>query len=194
MAVPELTDQASDIKSQYAAKIAADLERNTQDQQRISSQLVGLKDQLFTLQQNHSLLLNMQQSLTGTTPPSGKAVGSASEGKPAHRNGSDSPSRKAETRAPKQRQKYTRTNGSPTLRELVSNALAHQDEPRSAAEITADLEQSHPQRSMSIPVVRNTLEGLVAKGLASRTKQQKSVFYSSTDASTDVSDTSEKVS
>ncbi|MDQ0710826.1 cobalamin biosynthesis Mg chelatase CobN [Streptomyces luteogriseus] len=65
----------------------------------------------------------------------------------------------------------------PTLVELIRRHLAAQKEPRSAAEISTALGQAHPQRDISVKVVRVTLEGLVAKSQAERSKQGRSVFY-----------------
>lgn len=65
----------------------------------------------------------------------------------------------------------------PTLVELIRRHLAEQQEPRSAAEISAALGQARPGRTVSAKVVRITLEGLVAKSQAQRSKQGRSVFY-----------------
>ncbi|MDK1348174.1 hypothetical protein QNO09_33845 [Streptomyces sp. 378] len=66
----------------------------------------------------------------------------------------------------------------PTLVELIRRHLADQKEPRSAAEISTALGKAHPKRDIAAKVVRVTLEGLVAKSQAERTKQGRSVFYS----------------
>lgn len=65
----------------------------------------------------------------------------------------------------------------PTLVELIRRHLLELKEPRSAAEISAALGQAHPERQFADKVVRVTLEGLVAKSQAERTKQGRSVFY-----------------
>lgn len=65
----------------------------------------------------------------------------------------------------------------PTLVELIRRHLAAQKEPRSAAEISTALGQAHPHRDIAAKVVRVTLEGLVAKSQAERSKQGRSVFY-----------------
>jgi hypothetical protein len=70
-----------------------------------------------------------------------------------------------------------------TLVELIRGHLEQQSEPRSAAEITTALTQAHPDRSVKTTVVRTTLEGLVAKSHAHRTKQGSSVFYTTVAAS-----------
>ncbi|MER6028760.1 hypothetical protein [Streptomyces sp. NPDC001851] len=65
----------------------------------------------------------------------------------------------------------------PTLVELVRRHLADQQEPRSAAEVTEALEKAHPDRAIQTKVIRTTLENLVARNSAQRTKQGSSVFY-----------------
>ncbi|MEU6676268.1 hypothetical protein [Streptomyces sp. NPDC046925] len=65
----------------------------------------------------------------------------------------------------------------PTLVELIDSHLGQQKEPRSAAEITTALAKARPDRALKTTVVRTTVEGLVAKGRALRTKQGSSVFY-----------------
>ncbi|MYR46108.1 hypothetical protein [Streptomyces sp. SID5910] len=70
----------------------------------------------------------------------------------------------------------------PTLVELVRRHLSEQKEPRSAAEVTTALGQAHSDRTIKTTVVRTTLEGLVAKNQAQRTKQGTSVYYTATDA------------
>ncbi len=73
-----------------------------------------------------------------------------------------------------------RTDG-PKLVELVRAHLDGQSEPRSAAEVAAALGEAHPERTFRTTVVRNTLEGLVARNRAQRTKQGTSVFYTAPD-------------
>ncbi|MEU7405312.1 hypothetical protein [Streptomyces sp. NPDC044948] len=74
------------------------------------------------------------------------------------------------------------TAARPTLVELVRGHLAGQSEPRSAAEVTTALGEAHSGRTVKTTVVRTTLEGLVAKNQAQRTKQGTSVYYTATDA------------
>ncbi|MFF7209769.1 hypothetical protein ACFZAU_04420 [Streptomyces sp. NPDC008238] len=71
-----------------------------------------------------------------------------------------------------------RDKDKPTLRGLVADVLAADDEPRMVSEFVDALAKRHPDRSApSAPVVRNALEALVAKGLAERSRRQGSVFY-----------------
>ncbi|MFD7754403.1 hypothetical protein [Streptomyces sp. NPDC059757] len=75
------------------------------------------------------------------------------------------------------------TDAKPTLVNLIRGHLEQQSEPRSATEVSAALTQAHPDRGVKTTVVRTTLEGLVAKSQAQRTKQGSSVFYTATAAS-----------
>ncbi|WP_392756527.1 hypothetical protein [Streptomyces sp. LN590] len=75
------------------------------------------------------------------------------------------------------------TDTKPTLVNLIRGHLEQQSEPRSATEVSAALTQAHPDRGVKTTVVRTTLEGLVAKSQAQRTKQGSSVFYTATAAS-----------
>jgi Fe2+ or Zn2+ uptake regulation protein len=68
----------------------------------------------------------------------------------------------------------------PTLVHLIHLHLAEQSEPRSAAEVAETLSAAHPDRAIATTVVRTSLETLVAKSLAHRTKQGRSVFYTAT--------------
>ncbi|MGA5317156.1 hypothetical protein ACPCTK_24030 [Streptomyces pseudogriseolus] len=74
----------------------------------------------------------------------------------------------------------------PKLVDLVRGHLAEQKEPRSAAEIAAALGQAHPGRTVKVTVIRSTLEGLVARNQAQRSKQGTSVFYTAPEGGTPV--------
>ncbi|WP_327424717.1 BlaI/MecI/CopY family transcriptional regulator [Streptomyces sp. NBC_01527] len=89
------------------------------------------------------------------------------------------PSAKAST-AKASSAKAPKTDNKPTLVNLIRSHLGQQSEPRSATEISAALTQDHPDRGVKTTVVRTTLEGLVAKSQAQRTKQGSSVFYTAT--------------
>ncbi|MFH9659540.1 hypothetical protein ACH4NF_17400 [Streptomyces sp. NPDC017248] len=73
--------------------------------------------------------------------------------------------------------KATSQPAQPTLVELVRRYLAEQNEPRSAAEVAEALGRAHPDRGVQTKVVRTTLEHLVARNGAHRSKQGTSVFY-----------------
>jgi hypothetical protein len=73
--------------------------------------------------------------------------------------------------------KTTGQSAQPTLVELVRRHLAEQQEPRSAAEVAEALGKAHADREIQTKVIRTTLENLVARNTAQRSKQGSSVFY-----------------
>ncbi|MGW0456077.1 hypothetical protein [Streptomyces tendae] len=252
---------ATELASQYSVQVTDDLERNVKEQERVSAEITALQQQLAALQHDHALLVNMQQALGITSPPSpsvpepadapesaavpaprGGAAPRSSAGKSTRskkattapkRAAAPKPSAKAVSKpaakkatkpaattttetAPKSADKTAskttakaadkapvktadksaaktagkpaakkaaaREAGRPTLVELVREHLAGQREPRSAAEVTTALGEAHSGRTVKTTVVRTTLEGLVAKNQAQRTKQGTSVYYTATEA------------
>ncbi|MCX4767802.1 hypothetical protein OG562_43995 [Streptomyces sp. NBC_01275] len=186
---------ATEITSQYTAQVTADLERNAKEQGRVGAEIADLQGQLAALERDHAVLVSIQQAIDTTARPSSDSVPL-----PAPRKKTPAKSR---TRKPAQPQKTaaqpTRpdtkpaddkraakaeaaSTAQPTLVDLVRRHLADQNEPRSAAEIATTLGQAHPERTVKTTVVRTTLEGLVAKAQAQRSKQGTSVFYTLADA------------
>ncbi|MFE1075762.1 hypothetical protein ACFW5W_31670 [Streptomyces sp. NPDC058783] len=239
---------ATELASQYSTQVNDDLERNIKEQERVSTEITALQQQLAALQHDHALLVNMQQALGITSPPpsptapepaaetatvpaprGGTAAQSAKTGRTRSKRATTAPQRaaapkpgakKASKPAAKKATRSTTTTAAksaaeapaktttkpvakstakqapkaagksaaqkapsrPTLVELVREHLAGQREPRSAAEVTAALGEAHAGRAVKTTVVRTTLEGLVAKNQAQRTKQGTSVYYSATEA------------
>jgi cell division septum initiation protein DivIVA len=189
--MPETTAPATELASQYITQVTGDLETNLKEQERISAEIASLQEQLAALQHDHSVLVNMQQALGITTAPTKPAAESKTAAVPSPRRkkaaasaggkqkegkSTASPGRRAA------RKSAAKTAGAvkaaqPTLVELIRRHLAEQQEPRSAAEISTALGQAHPARDIAPKVVRVTLEGLVAKSQAKRSKQGRSVFY-----------------
>ncbi|MFH9043733.1 hypothetical protein ACH4FA_30965 [Streptomyces sp. NPDC017966] len=113
------------------------------------------------------------RTASGKSTPSGKGK-SISSGKSA-------PSGKSTRKPPAAKTEKPKADG-PKLVELVRRHLEEQNEPRSAAEVAGALGQAHPERAIKTTVVRSTLEGLVARNQAQRTKQGSSVFYTTPDS------------
>ncbi|MGW4564216.1 hypothetical protein ACWEN3_17975 [Streptomyces sp. NPDC004561] len=193
------TISPSDLASQYSAQVSSDLENNVKEQDRLREEISALETQLAVLLRDHSVLVNVQQALGGPAAPAQPAAGAdsaaSSPRKRAAKSAADKPARARKSRtgtAPATAKKAAAKNPKstdtaakapkPTLVELVRNHIAGQSEPRSAAEVTTALGKAHPERVTKATVVRTTLEGLVAKNLAQRTKQGSSVFYASSDA------------
>ncbi|MFE2570556.1 hypothetical protein [Streptomyces mirabilis] len=193
--MPESQTHSTELTSQYVAQVTGDLERNTKEQERIGVEIEALQEQLHALQHDHTVLVNMQQAL-GSARPAAEAAPAAAPSVP-HQTSAELKQSKlkkaAATGAKKTASKKPAAKASsvkastaaakPTLVELIRAHLEQESEPRSAAEITVALTQAHPDRSVKTTVVRTTLEGLVAKSHAHRTKQGSSVFYTAPAAS-----------
>ncbi|MFE7766353.1 hypothetical protein [Streptomyces sp. NPDC057438] len=244
----ETPSETTDLKAQYTAQVAADLERNAKEQERLQGEIEALQEQLQNLRQDHSVLANVQQALGFVTPepaPAAEEVVTApvprqktaatpraTKRTRAKKAETAAPPRSAEqakkpaatkttaskttepkttasktaaskpattkkgtakTTAPKPAGKTTASKTTaakssapkkdqPTLVELIRLHLTEQSEPRSAAEVAAALTQAHPDRRIQTNVVRTTLEGLVAKSNAQRSRQGSSVYYTAPDA------------
>ncbi|WP_333772740.1 hypothetical protein [Streptomyces sp. IBSBF 3136] len=245
----ENTARATELTAQYVDQVAADLERNVKEQDRVAAELAALQEQLVSLQHDHTLLVNMQQALglavpaaapraghddgavvpsprkktaaaataekspakkatadrsTAAKTPTDKSAKSAPAAAPADKATATAPKattdKVAATKAPAAKsaakkapaKKATANKATaekaageataakparPTLIELVLTHLTGQQEPRSASEVAQALDQAHPERGIQPTVVRTSLENLVAKNKAQRTKQGTSVFY-----------------
>ncbi|HSA52875.1 MAG TPA: hypothetical protein VLH10_22550 [Yinghuangia sp.] len=173
----QVRPETTELKEQYAAQVTADLERNTQEQERIGAEVAALQEQLMALQQDQALLEGMRQALATGTGRAPAAAPRKATAEPARR------AKKAAAGAPaKPRKTAAKRAGTqqPTLGELIHSHLAAHAEPRSTAEITDALAAANPQRGIKNKVVRTTIEGLVARGRVERRKQGSSVYYTTT--------------
>ncbi|MFF2513466.1 hypothetical protein [Streptomyces sp. NPDC058086] len=185
---------STELTSQYIAQVTGDLDRNAKEQDRVGAEIEALQQQLRALQHDHIVLVNMRDALGGPNSAPGAEAAAApsvphqASAEPKQSKGKKAAATSAKKTAPKKPAakassvKASSVNAStaaakPTLVELIRGHLEKQNEPRSAAEITTALTQAHPDRSVKTTVVRTTLEGLVAKSHAHRTKQGSSVFY-----------------
>ncbi|MFJ8010697.1 hypothetical protein [Streptomyces fagopyri] len=231
----QVQSETTELQSQYAAQLTADLERNTKEQERIAAEVTALQELLQALRRDESLLVNLRRTLGDDAPAAGAKAAEAaaavasvprqtsaepkSKAKPAKQQAAPAkpaatkaapakaaPAKTASTKAapakaaaakpapakaapakaaattaksatPKAVAKAPEAAGKPTLVELIHDHLSRQSEPRSAAEITSTLSETHPERGVKATVVRTTVEGLVAKGRAQRSKQGTSVYY-----------------
>ncbi|MET4920853.1 hypothetical protein P3L51_00455 [Streptomyces sp. PSRA5] len=185
------------VQSQYEVQVAGDLERNEAEQKRIRVEIDTLQGQLETLERDHALLLGVQRVFADGAGRSAKvpaartakrpakaAAGSGlarTPAEPADKSDGKAPAKsgaKSGAKAPaKTGAKAGAAEKQPSLAQLLGTLLAAHGEPRSAAEVSAELVADHPRRNSNINVVRNALEQLVAKSEAHRSKQNKSVFY-----------------
>ncbi|MFJ9008491.1 hypothetical protein [Streptomyces canus] len=188
----ETAPGTTELTSQYSTQVTGDLERNLKEQERLSGEIEALQGQLAALRHDHAVLLNIQQVLgtptTADSPATPPGAVVPAPRKKAAASDKRTGTRKSTPPAGKQTGKKAAAKASTvrsgsTLVDLVREHLADQREPRSAAEISTALGRQHPERTIKATVVRTTLEGLVARNQAQRTKQGTSVFYTSPDAS-----------
>ncbi|MDQ0947284.1 hypothetical protein QFZ24_001207 [Streptomyces phaeochromogenes] len=192
----EVESATTELKTQYAAQVAADLERNTKEQERIGAEVAALQEQLSALEHDQSLLANLQRTLgTESLEQAGSSEKDSVPAKPSlprQASAESKPGRRKKATASKPKKAAAKTPETkasapaaklPTLVELIHNHLGRQSEPRSSAEISTALAQAHPDRDIKPKVVRTTVEGLVAKGHVQRTKQGSSVFYTAAETS-----------
>ncbi|MGX1915493.1 BlaI/MecI/CopY family transcriptional regulator [Streptomyces phaeochromogenes] len=186
----EVESATTELKTQYAAQVAADLERNTKEQERIGAEVAAFQEQLSALQHDQALLVNLQRTLGAESLEAGsseeESVTAAKPSLPQQASAETKSGRRKKATAAKPKKAAAKTAEPkasapaaklPTLVELIHNHLGRQSEPRSSAEISTALAQAHPDRDIKPKVVRTTVEGLVAKGHVQRTKQGSSVFY-----------------
>jgi hypothetical protein len=186
-----MADSNPNLQAQYRAQVEADLERNIKEKERIAAELAALQQQLTVMEHDRALLVGVQQALgSATTAPEQDTKPVSAPAEAAQVSVPRARKPRATSRTPKasgaKKTKATKAAASdsgstattPTLVELVTANLSGHSEPRSAAEVGTALVQSHPARKIQTTVVRNTLEALVAKGQALRSKQGRSVYYS----------------
>jgi hypothetical protein len=183
----ETITETTELASRYSTQVTADLERNLKEQECLSGQIEALQAQLAALRHDRTVLLNIQQALGIPAPHAAESVAAVpappKKQATASGPGKRAKAEKAAAQARKRTGKKTAvetpaiSSTAPKLVDLVREHLAGQSEPRSAAGITTALGQQHPERTIKTTVVRTTLEGLVAKTQAQRTKQGWSVFY-----------------
>ncbi|MFJ2477538.1 hypothetical protein ACIOWI_31945 [Streptomyces sp. NPDC087659] len=185
----------------YTTKITEVLETNTQEQERVRSQITDLQARLARLQHDHKLLSEMCGTMAGAqvepAPEGGAASSDTVHGEAAPSQAVPQPRRAKAKRAAgaprrqqKQKQKQKQTASSkprlqakaaakktgPSLQQLVQGLLT--DEPQTVRELVKALAEAHPERAVSnAQLVRNALNALIAKSLAERTQQGSTVFY-----------------
>ncbi|TCR26555.1 hypothetical protein EV578_101505 [Streptomyces sp. BK205] len=185
------------VTTQYLARVADDLEQNLKEQERLGTEIAVLQSQLAELEADRAVLVSLQEALGASSAPATPAPAAPEpESAPAatavDTKDTAAPAKKARAKKPAavpvQRARKTKTAAAkpaeprqPSLVTLARDFLTSQTEPRSAAEIAEALAQKHPDRGIKKTVVRTTLEGLVAKNHAQRSKQGSSVFYTAPD-------------
>jgi hypothetical protein len=194
--VPD-TKTPTELTSQYTAQVVGDLERNAKEQERVGAEIDALQEQLNALRHDHAVLTNLHQALGGATGalveagpeptsassvPRQKSPGKSADGKRTRTKKADVVKETAARTSAAKKPAPKAAPAQPTLIDLIRRYLTEQREPRSAAEVSTALGQTHPDRRIQTNVVRTTLENLVAKSHAHRAKQGSSVFYTAVGA------------
>ncbi|WP_439947376.1 hypothetical protein [Streptomyces sp. BBFR109] len=184
----EATPELLTLRTNYAAKIDADLELVEKDRERVRTEIDALQDQLHTLEGNHALLLSMREALSGHSPAacpepgpdraattgSGSAAAPVSDGVP-HTDDGAAPGGRRDAGAPDETPAAAKQ--APTLRDLVADELKRRGEPCSSHDVATALARAHPGRRIKEPAMRHALEALVEQGRAARSKRGSRVFY-----------------
>ncbi|MFF3456980.1 hypothetical protein ACFYXH_22125 [Streptomyces sp. NPDC002730] len=181
------TQENTTLKTEYADKVRADLERNRSEQERIRAEIETLQAQLATLESDHALLESMSAALGDETaaavpaPRRGrKAAGITPAKKTTAKKTAAAASKPAAKSAAKKSAAKTAVQkpvDMVPLTDLIHQHLSGQSEPRTAREIATALAETHPTRNISDNLVRTTTERLVARSRVERAKQGSTVYY-----------------
>lgn len=172
-AVPTKSATAT-IRSRYMEQAASDLEDNRRHQKELARQIEALQEEekllldILNLAEQSAAVPEQAQEPTDT-------VQVLSSSKPP----AEPPARRtrAPARKPSPEKGEPGTKQRPLLGDLLIGLLKRHTEPLLAKEVREELLRKYPDRAPTPQVVRNTMEGLVAKGLVERHKQQRSVMY-----------------
>ncbi|WP_351234792.1 hypothetical protein [Streptomyces sp. NPDC002133] len=192
-------------QDQYTAQIAAVLETNTQEQERVRSQMADLQARLERLQHDHKLLSEMcgtkgvgapetpvkeraAKSASGEADAtSGEAAAPQAVPKPRSakaKKAAAAPRRQQENATQSQSkprgaakpQKAAAKKTRPALHELVQGLLT--SDPKTAGELVTALAEAHPKRAVTnTQLVRNALNTLIRNSRAERHQQGTAVFF-----------------
>jgi hypothetical protein len=184
-AIPELLT----LRTDYTAKVDADLEFVEKDRERVRAEITALQDLLHILEGNHALLLSLREALSDHSPavcaesgPMGAATASSSPAAPPvpdgvpHADGHTATGSGQAAVALEETSQAAKRKA-PTLRDLVAGELKRRGEPCSSNDVATALARAHPGRRIKEPAMRHALEALVRQGRARRAKRGSRVFY-----------------
>ncbi|MFI5635337.1 hypothetical protein ACIA8E_39540 [Streptomyces sp. NPDC051664] len=163
---------SAELTDAYARRIDADLAR-------VDTEIGELTTRLNKLDADRALLVRLRHSLPQLGGAATKATSGATDdadyasvAMPLQREDAATPAPDADKRT-----KRLRRGKGPTLIELVRQHLLERSGPVSVSEVSDMLKRVEADRRVSNVVVRNTLESMVAKSMAERSRQGNSVFY-----------------
>ncbi|MFI0908741.1 hypothetical protein ACH4TE_35305 [Streptomyces sioyaensis] len=169
----------AELAEHVAAKLKS-IAKQIDDLQKLKAKLEDLQQHLGTGPGDEAATpqppeANTEVTKPATVPAARRATAAAAKPRPKKAAVKKAGSTKKPPAA--KRAGGTARRKSPTRADLLLELLSGQ--PCTVAELTKLLAQKHPDHAGPETVVRNTLENsLVAKGLAHRSKQGRSVFYS----------------
>ncbi|MEV0371858.1 hypothetical protein AB0I10_18840 [Streptomyces sp. NPDC050636] len=174
----------SDFAVQVTAKLES-IQKEIDELQQLKAKLEDLRQHLGTDPQGEAVAPPAVETDTAapkpvTVPPARRAQAATPKAKPAKAKPAKKTPAKAAGSAKNPRKATARGKAQPKSSTRADRVLGLLDEqPRTVSEMTELLAQQHPDHTAPETAVRNTLEtSLVAKGLAHRSKQGRSVFYS----------------
>ena len=188
------------LQAAYGDRVAADLQHNSEEHERISGQVAALQAQLEELEGERQMLLSVQQAILSSdgrqnavrderyeqadapAPSTASTSSTSSPRLPRSRKaesaerpktsaGRKSAAKKRETKKPETK----KPEKAQKVTDLVESRLAEHGEPQSAAEVAAAV--STKERPVTVISVRTALEGLVRRSAAYRSKQGRAVYY-----------------
>ncbi|MFB7293099.1 BlaI/MecI/CopY family transcriptional regulator [Actinacidiphila glaucinigra] len=194
--IPTTPHQETTIQQEYLRRLDEDLARNAGAQQDAADAITRWQEHLASLQKESAWLADLKSALSQrdsalvAEQPSDQALstGQSDEGAPVQALPSPRTARASLTGPSSRGMRTSAANRSlntkqgtarrtPTLGSLIVELLAEHGQPQTAAEVTTALASAHPDRGSRTPVVRSTLEHLVAKSSVSRHKQGSTVYY-----------------
>ncbi|MFJ3908864.1 hypothetical protein [Streptomyces vinaceus] len=147
------------LKSQYAEKVAADLDLNTGEQERIRQEIASLQERLAGLEQDHALLVGMRAALGDVVTPV-----------PAPRAGRKTATATAVTTAPAKRTPATKETATKETAKKATVKKAPAKRTAAGGKATA-AKKAAPKEPAKAAVKEPAKESAKAKAVASKEKQ-----------------------
>ncbi|WP_409235740.1 hypothetical protein [Streptomyces sp. PA5.6] len=156
------------VQAQYAARVASDLENNRKEQERIGAEVAALQEQLQALENDHAVLLSMQQALgsSGPATPEAKQPARSKKAVPAPRTSAGKP------RASRSKKPAATKNNAPKNNATTDKATtdAPKDAPKSTSKSTSKSAPKSAAKRSAAPKSGPTLVELIADHLGQQTE------------------------
>jgi hypothetical protein len=172
------------LQAAYGDRVAADLQHNSEEHERIAGQVAALQAQLDELEGERQMLLSVQGAISlpdgqqnqvryeGNEQTHTPASSVSSPQVPRSRKGEAAEGPKSSAR---RKPAAGKPEKAPKVTDLVESHLIAHGKPQSAAEVADAV--STKERQFTVISVRTALEGLVRRSAAYRSKQGRAVYY-----------------